>query len=159
MSVDKLQNVFGVNYKMVGQFKENVLNKSLTEIKKKTNIKSIKLVPIKNSRKIVSYRFLFKYSKQLELDIDIKSLYPKSVNDNNDRVRDNGEKIEKKHQELVTKYNLTPQQSFRILSHISYTDINKTLHIIQKNKQNNFIKGDIGGYTLGVFRKRFNLDL
>jgi plasmid replication initiation protein len=154
---DSLQQIFSTNYKTLYHFKEAVLDKSIKEITQKTNISRVKLEPIKKGRRITGYKFLFRWNQQMELPmntLESTQLLKKKTTKIQPKKPEDSEMVEKKHQQLMKEYNLTPNQSFTILTHMDLRDINRTLYIIQQNRLNGLIKGEIGSYTLGVFARR-----
>lgn len=157
-SFEELQKIFNTNYSTLFHFREGVLNKSLEEIIKKTNIKRIKLDPIKKGRKYIGYRFLFKWDTQLSFQLPNDTIDTSLVNNITDEgLNKDEQEVEKIFRILVKDYHLTQRQSYKILVRVSIREIRQTLHIIQKSNTNGEIK-NIGGYTLQLFRNRFSLD-
>ena len=168
---DQLNSLFGTNFTKLSNLKQKVLNHSLYEVQSCTNITDITLVPIKEGRRITGYKFLFKFNKQLELITEdytlknnkviqdkVKQLEELSFKLKVDKwLENNPNEVEKKHRELIDLYHLTPHQSYKILTNLTPREINSTLHKISVNKVNGVITGDIGGYTLGVFRNIFKI--
>ncbi len=56
---------------------------------------------------------------------------------------------------LVKEYQLTLPQARKIILHLSPTIIQQTLYEIQTAKVNNVIKTNLGAFTVGVFKKKF----
>jgi len=157
-SFDELQKIFNTNYKTLFHFREGVLNKSLEEILKKTNIKRIKLEPVKKGRKYVGYKFMFKWDTQLELKLPNDTTENRGVDDIVNKGLNKDEKeVEKIFRRLVREYHLTQKQSYEILVRVSLKEIRQTLNIIQENNTKGEIR-NMGGYTLQLFRKRFAIE-
>lgn len=166
----QLNDLFGTTFTKLSNLKQKVLNHSLLEVQNYTNITNVKLVPIKEGRKITGYKFLFKYDKQLELITEDFTLKKNKVLQDKTKelqevqstlieqwLENNPNEVEKKHKELINLYHLTPYQSYTILTNLTIKEINITLHKISINKVNGVINGDIGGYTLGVFRNIYKI--
>lgn len=142
MSKEQIQYVLDKNYHDFSVLMAKVIKPCIKEIQNKTNVRNIKILPIKRGRSIVGYIFDFNY-KIIQLELP---LLPRETNINTLNQYD----------ELITKYKLTPHQATTIIEHIPYKEINKTFHEITLQIINNKVN-NIGAYTLSIFKNKFNL--
>lgn len=142
MSKPQIQEILNTNYNDFSVLMAKVIKPCIKEIQNKTNVRNIKILPIKRGRSIVGYIFDFNY-KIIQLELP---LLPRETNINTLNQYD----------ELITKYKLTPHQATTIIEHIPYKEINKTFHEITLQIINNKVN-NIGAYTLSVFKNKFNL--
>jgi plasmid replication initiation protein len=142
MSKQQIQDVLNVNYHDFSVLMAKVIKPSIKEIMNKTNVKNIDIQPIKRGRIIDGYYFNFEYKVyQLELPLLPKETTPKQL-----EIYD----------QLINKFRLTKSQATTILENVAPQEINKTFYDLNIQLNNHKVE-NIGGYTLTIFKNKFNL--
>jgi plasmid replication initiation protein len=143
MSIYDLQQTLGVNYKDTPKFLYSVINPSIKEILKTTNIENIKIHKIKQSRSITHLTFEFDWvERQLQLQ------YPPTLKTDITHLE--------LYQRLIEKYRQTPKNTIKILENIPHKDIRIGLREIQMGVSDGRIK-NVGSYTYQFFKNNYDL--
>jgi plasmid replication initiation protein len=142
MTNDEIQYLFGKHYKEIRVLVHKEIRPAMEEIKAKTNIENIELVPNKYGRKIIGYTFHFDWiDKQYQLALT-NTTNPKEL---------------QIHDTLVTEFGLTNSQAEKIRMYVPLAQITKTLYQIRVLNSNKRIQS-LTPYVLSVFRKNYELD-
>lgn len=147
---DELQEIMGTNYKRLSQFTHEVINKSLEEIIKTTNISKVKLEPLKEGRKIIGYKFYFKWTEQLRM------FSSNTIQIDSAKLSTDALEVLRR---LETEFRLTRYQAQVVLDHLPLKEIRKSFREIQISKESNHIKSNIGAYSVGYFKRKYKLEL
>jgi hypothetical protein len=121
-----------------------VIKPSIKEIQEKTNVKNIKIKPIKKGNKIEGYYFLFDYHlQQLEIPLLPVNYGVKELN---------------QYEILTKEYGLTSNQSQKIIDMVPPKEISKILYDIQLLDLNKQLRNK-GGYTLSIFNSKYDMNI
>jgi hypothetical protein len=140
MEPNEIQRLLGTNYKSFAVLLSKNIKPAIEEIEDLTNVNNIKIIPVKNGRKIVAYKFEFDWQKkQMEIP-----LLPPSLNSDELRL----------YERLITDFWLTNFQAKKVVETLVIKDVNRTLFQITNDKTT--IR-NVGAYTVNILKKKFGL--
>lgn len=143
LSKDQIQEILGTNYKDFSVLMSKHIKPAIKDIEKKTNVSQIKIKPLKKGTRIISYYFLFDYHLQ-QLEIPLLS---------NQTTIENLKQLDR----LQEQFNLSLHQSKTIIENVPVKEINKILYQIKTQDLDNKIN-NLGGYTLSIFKNKYNIN-
>lgn len=143
LSKDQIQETLGTNYKDFSVLMAKHIKPAIKEIENKTNVSQIKIKPVKKGTRIISYYFLFDYHLQ-QLEIPLLS---------NQTTIENLKQLDR----LQEQFSLSLHQSKIIIENVPVKDINRILYQIKTQDLDNKIN-NLGGYTLSIFKNKYNLN-